>query len=178
MICSKHFVGNTRSNDPRSPSYVPSLFPKVYKKKLIDSNQADERYKRILNRKIQTTTITEKIETDTENGFLVENNCTSQFASVGIQVSFDNCGNNNFNFSCIHEGNSVSTQACIPFSFSNYLNCGSKPTSSDKACGVDHRESLSCLSCEAFHGFESIKNEKSLKHITGTFFQFLIYCSS
>jgi len=167
VICSKHFVGNKRSNDPRSPSYVPSLFPKVYKKKLTDSNQADERYKRTLSRKIRSTTITEKIETDTENCFLVEKNCASQFASVGTQVGFDNCGNNNFIFSCIHEGNSASTQACIPFSFLNHLNNGSKPTPSDKTCGVDHRESLSC---EAFHGFESIKNEKSLKDITGTSF--------
>jgi len=158
VICSKNFVRNKRSNDPRSPSYVPSLFPKVYKKKLTDSNQADERYKRTISRKIRTTTITEKIETDTENCFLVEKNCASQFASVGTQVGFDNCGNNNFIFSCIHEGNSASTQACIPFSFLNHLNNGSKLTPSDKACGVDHREILSCLSCEAFHGFESIKN--------------------
>jgi len=108
---------------------------------------------------------------------LVENSCTSQFASVGIQVGFDNCGNNNFIFSCIHEGNSVSIQACIPFHFSNHLNSGSKPTSSVKACGVYHRESLSCLSCEVFHGFESFKNEKSEKLLV-LLFQFLIYCSS
>ncbi|XP_049273741.1 uncharacterized protein LOC119399602 isoform X3 [Rhipicephalus sanguineus] len=29
-ICSKHFINGKRSNDPRSPAYVPTIFPSVY----------------------------------------------------------------------------------------------------------------------------------------------------
>jgi len=41
---------------------------------------------------------------------------------------------------------------------------------SDKTYGVDSSNSLSCLSCEDFHGFESIKTENALKDLTGTTF--------
>ncbi|XP_077511431.1 THAP domain-containing protein 1-like isoform X1 [Amblyomma americanum] len=30
-ICSKHFLHGERSNDPRSPAYIPSIFPSVYR---------------------------------------------------------------------------------------------------------------------------------------------------
>ncbi|XP_049267915.1 uncharacterized protein LOC119379380 isoform X2 [Rhipicephalus sanguineus] len=30
-ICSRHFVNGEKSNDPRSPAYVPTLFPIVYR---------------------------------------------------------------------------------------------------------------------------------------------------
>ncbi|CAI6357105.1 unnamed protein product [Macrosiphum euphorbiae] len=33
VVCSAHFINNNRSLDPRSPSYIPSIFPEVYKKK-------------------------------------------------------------------------------------------------------------------------------------------------
>lgn len=170
VICSQHFIGNNRSNDPKSPAYIPSLFPKVYKKIITDTNQADERYKRTLNRELKTSSKPGEIETETEYGFLVENECVLKTATVSTQVGFDNCGDKNFSFSCIFEGNNVSTQACIPFSFSSHLDSITKPASSDKACGVDQGKSLSCLSCEAFHGFKSIKNEKSLKDISGISF--------
>ncbi|XP_033229579.1 uncharacterized protein LOC117181117 [Belonocnema kinseyi] len=49
-ICSKHFIGNEKSNDPRSPSYNPTIFPPAYKKLCVNSEQALNRYRRVLKR--------------------------------------------------------------------------------------------------------------------------------
>ena len=48
VICSVYFIGNNRSSDQRSPSYVPSLFPQLYKRKICDVTQQESRYHRIL----------------------------------------------------------------------------------------------------------------------------------
>jgi len=96
---------------------------------------------------------------------------TSQMSSVNvsIQVCFDVDNNQDSTFHCSFEGNNVSTQASIPLSSNRNLNF-TKSKLSDKACGVDSSNSLSCLSYEAFHGFESIKTENELKDLTGTTF--------
>lgn len=44
VICSGHFVGNRKSLHPRSPSYILTIFPKLYKKKLNDPLQQSARY--------------------------------------------------------------------------------------------------------------------------------------
>lgn len=161
MICSNHFIGNKRSNDPRSSSSIPSIFPNIYKKNDTNSKQSDDRYKRKLCRDIQKTSLPEQQPLD-----LVENINVTQFITVSTQVILNDSNSQNFIFSFTYDGNNVSTQACIPF-FSNCVDIINKPNSSDKSCGVDSLKSLSCLSCEAFHGFESIKNETCLKDITG-----------
>ncbi|XP_050513293.1 uncharacterized protein LOC126888895 isoform X2 [Diabrotica virgifera virgifera] len=35
-ICGAHFIGNKISKDPSHPSYVPTIFPKIYKPKIIN----------------------------------------------------------------------------------------------------------------------------------------------
>lgn len=87
--------------------------------------------------------------------------------NVGTQVGFDIDNNQDITFYCSFEDLNVSTQASIP-STSN-LN-STKSILSDKACGVDSSNGLSCLTCKAFHGFESIKTENALKDLTGTTF--------
>ncbi|XP_065286010.1 uncharacterized protein [Dermacentor albipictus] len=39
-ICSTHFVGNCKSDIKQHPSYIPSIFPPVYRKKAPDRNRA------------------------------------------------------------------------------------------------------------------------------------------
>lgn len=70
----------------------------MYKKKITDAKQAEERYKRTLNRKFKSLSKTEEIENKTENSFLVENECIVKTVTVSTQVGFDNCGDNNFIF--------------------------------------------------------------------------------
>ncbi|XP_016837129.1 THAP domain-containing protein 4-like [Nasonia vitripennis] len=36
LICSAHFVGNKKSEEQNSPSYVPTIFPTVYKSRKIN----------------------------------------------------------------------------------------------------------------------------------------------
>lgn len=49
---------------------------------------------------------------------------------------------------------------------------------SDKSCGPESINTSSCLSCEKFHGYYSIKNETCLKDLTGTTFKvFDMLCS-
>ncbi|XP_069683599.1 uncharacterized protein [Periplaneta americana] len=50
-ICSIHFIGNKRSGHPQNPAYVPSIFPKNYKKKATSSQLASERYERAAKRR-------------------------------------------------------------------------------------------------------------------------------
>ncbi|XP_023319073.1 uncharacterized protein LOC106656777 [Trichogramma pretiosum] len=48
-ICNQHFIGNLKSEDPRSPSFNPTLFPR-FKKISILPEAAIERYNRLINR--------------------------------------------------------------------------------------------------------------------------------
>lgn len=43
LVCSDHFIGNKRSKDPRSPVYVPSVFPKIYKRQSTNEQQQNYR---------------------------------------------------------------------------------------------------------------------------------------
>ncbi|KAJ8665163.1 hypothetical protein QAD02_006825 [Eretmocerus hayati] len=49
-ICSAHYFDNDKSDDPQSPSYVPTVFPPVYPTKKIDSKAAARRFKRLKDR--------------------------------------------------------------------------------------------------------------------------------
>jgi len=88
----------------------------------------------------------------------------------GSQAAFDVNDTQDFVFSCCFDGKNLSTQASIP-SVSNSLNSDCKPKLIDKSSGVDSSNNLSYLYCEAFHGFQSVKNENSLKDLTGTTFK-------
>ncbi|XP_064479028.1 uncharacterized protein LOC135392238 [Ornithodoros turicata] len=48
VICSCHFVGNEKSADQTHPSYVPSVFPAMYKAKSVVGLAPVERYERLL----------------------------------------------------------------------------------------------------------------------------------
>lgn len=50
LVCSDHFIGNRRSKDPRSPAYVASVFPKIYKRQSTNEQQQNYRYQRNLQR--------------------------------------------------------------------------------------------------------------------------------
>ncbi|XP_077521521.1 uncharacterized protein LOC144132754 isoform X1 [Amblyomma americanum] len=39
-ICSRHFVGNSKSDVSQDPSYIPTIFPPVYRKKAPDQERA------------------------------------------------------------------------------------------------------------------------------------------
>jgi len=82
------------------------------------------------------------------------------------QVAFDGI-ENYFVFNCEYEGNNAATQVTIPNNFMEF----NKPKTEDKSCGIESSNNNSCLSCNTFHGFQSIESEQSLKDITGITFK-------
>lgn len=82
---------------------------------------------------------------------------------IRTQVAFDVSDVQSFSFECTFErgNNSVSTfVASIP-----------NKILVDKSCGPISDNTISCLDCQKFHGYESIKHESSLKDLTGTSFK-------
>eukprot|EP00102_Acyrthosiphon_pisum_P025401 XP_016662611.1 PREDICTED: uncharacterized protein LOC107884623 [Acyrthosiphon pisum] len=85
-------------------------------------------------------------------------------------VAFDVSDVQCFSFECTFErgNNSVNTFVA---STSNKLLTNSKKIFVDKSSGPIPDNTISCLDCQKFHGYESIKHESSLKHLTGTSFK-------
>ncbi|XP_022167831.1 THAP domain-containing protein 6-like, partial [Myzus persicae] len=91
VICSEHFVGNKRSNDSNSPSYIPSLFPEVYKKKQVNIKQLSDRYIRTSNRQDKKLKMMINDVKSSEVEIIEPLQCESSncVSNVGIQVMFD-----------------------------------------------------------------------------------------
>ncbi|KAM7288114.1 THAP domain-containing protein 1 [Ixodes scapularis] len=56
-ICSVHFVGGAPSKDVSSPSYVPTIFPDVYRKRSVLPEDKAVRYERMKKRRTAATTV-------------------------------------------------------------------------------------------------------------------------
>lgn len=52
-------LATKKSNDPQSPSYVPSIFPEVYKKSKCNHRQQQERCNRVVNKKFLKMLLTQ-----------------------------------------------------------------------------------------------------------------------
>lgn len=161
---------NKKSHDPRSPSYVPSIFPSVYQRKVINQDQQNARYERSKNRQTlelnsSSAVTTNAFESSVENNGS-PNGQNKTIHSICTQVSFDVI-ENNFIFNCEFEGNNAGTQVTIPNNFVT-LN---KPKTEDQSCGIESLDQKSCLSCNTFQGFQSIESEQSLKDIIGITFK-------
>ncbi|KAH9631962.1 hypothetical protein HF086_000299, partial [Spodoptera exigua] len=50
-ICSEHFIGGKKSDAVASPSYVPTIFPSIYRCKKINHSQVTARYNRFMTRR-------------------------------------------------------------------------------------------------------------------------------
>lgn len=61
-ICSEHFLGNQKSFDPDSPSFVPTIFPTNHRKQLCDQDLA--RYERRTQRHIRIKETTEALNSE------------------------------------------------------------------------------------------------------------------
>lgn len=100
LICSAHFIGNNRSSDQRSPSYVPSLFPDVYKRKTNNASQQDSRYQRILKRQKKSNIVLNPDDTNNSQTIQVHTNKISYTCDVSTQVGLEPINTNEFSFEC------------------------------------------------------------------------------
>lgn len=138
-------------------------------------NQQNSRYSRVLKRQKTNKQSTNNSNDNLNTTFIIEktnernNNCKSMCDS-STQVNFECIPNNSFVFACSFEGDSVGTQITSSTGF--YDN--NLKFSLDKSCGPDSNTNNFCpsdLDCDKFHGFDSIKNDISLKDLTGTSFK-------
>lgn len=162
VICSEHFVGNIRSKDPSSPSYVPSLFPEIYRGKHVNIQQQNNRYNR--QKKRQDQVASNMVDTQVLNtAEPLQCAVPNLISHVGTQVMFD-FKDEGFKFDCEFNkfNNDVGTLANIPFSHNMF-----KKSTDSVACGPD----ISYLNIDSFQGFHSITQESQLKDLTGTKFK-------
>ncbi|XP_022160089.1 uncharacterized protein LOC111026341 [Myzus persicae] len=183
-ICSAHFIGNNRSSDQRSPSYVPSLFPQLYKRKICDATQQESLYHRILKRQknICDSAVLNPNDTNecsTSQTSQVHTNNIFSTCDISTQVGFEVINTNQFVFECsFFDKNNVSTQIISQHTISSNKFQDKFIMKADKSCGPESINTSSCLSCDKFHGYYSIKNENALKDLTGTTFKvFDLLCS-
>lgn len=170
VICGDHFVGNKPLRHPNSPAYVPTIFPTTYKKKKNNELQQSSRYKRFCHRSSNvgqsTVPVIEANSNPIDSGFKSFNiNKSLTNCDVGTQVSFDVTDVKHFSFECCFlNNNCISTSITTPTNFIIKQQQNVK----DKCCGPSSESYNSCLSCDKFHGYESINSELSLKDLTGT----------
>lgn len=166
LICSSRFVENKCSKDSKSPSFIPTIFPEIYKKKSSNNHQQAARYKRHCNRQENN----DNIDTIVTNNIVTIEPYISNDKSVHIvstQTAFVVNDIDLFTFDCCFiDSNNVKTQVSIPNSFNSYT--FGKPTTRDQSCGLDTPDQLILKS---FRGYESVMNESQLKGLTGTSFQ-------
>ncbi|XP_069687116.1 zinc finger protein 79-like isoform X2 [Periplaneta americana] len=99
-ICSAHFIGNRRSGHPQNPAFVPTIFPEVYKKINISSQELSDRFKKLMKRNKLDILADELISSDKIN------------ASTETEVCV--VYGNELIFFCDMTGNDACTQADIP----------------------------------------------------------------
>ncbi|KAI8420320.1 hypothetical protein MSG28_008847 [Choristoneura fumiferana] len=51
LICSGHFIGGKKSDESASPSYVPTIFPPIYRSKIPNESVAISRFRRFMARR-------------------------------------------------------------------------------------------------------------------------------
>ncbi|XP_063218916.1 two pore calcium channel protein 1-like isoform X3 [Bacillus rossius redtenbacheri] len=153
-ICSVHFIGNKRSGHPKNPAFVPSLFPKNYKKTAA-SSQASERYERSAKRLKKSSYVD-----------IIDYECSTSAAikkhEVAIQTDVNETIVCDFVFFCTTDGDELSTQASIPLQVC--LNSYKKRY--DKSSGTSDM----CNEIQGFQGYPSIRDETEMRDLTGVTF--------
>lgn len=165
-----------KSNDPRSPSYNPTIFPVVYKSTAVPSSS---RYKRLLQRKSKeqhaNTTVEEAVMAEEDSWDARSNNSGTPDASTQTedqQFPVHTDGGPNI-FTCFLNGGNAETQANLsPVMVRKDACCRtSYYGQDDAACDPVCAELLEKKG--GFHGYENVKNsdpqkaEDILKSVAG-----------
>ncbi|KAJ4437701.1 hypothetical protein ANN_17846 [Periplaneta americana] len=123
----EHFIGGCKSQNPASPAYVPSIFPECYKRESTGTDSLN-RFKRLKKR---TEIISQPDTSDPLEDSASILVTTKTDAQTQTDRNYDK--ESKFEFSCMVDGNNVSTQACISAFHALYA----KPKCSSKLSGSD-----------------------------------------
>ncbi|KAF4524565.1 hypothetical protein B566_EDAN015515 [Ephemera danica] len=171
IICSAHFVGGKKSDEMHSPSYVPTIFPDIYKRKGPSSSLAQARYERMKARKFvenkkDTSEHMEISPSATTSDFIHSQPAEASSSSEPMQMK------TNVENGVAYKSNqvTVSTQTEITInpklgapvnpSIENYESKVDKPKTFDEFQFIKEQ-------CKGFHGYESIRTGQQMVDITG-----------
>ncbi|XP_043281254.1 uncharacterized protein [Venturia canescens] len=183
-ICSDHFMGGKKSEEEASPSYVPTIFPPIYKSSKVNESSALSRFKRLMDRQLKRTlpstiraepNVIESVEKAIENSPVI---LTEQTVDQECQVNFYSEGDvNSQTFICnryVNEGicyAEIQTEI-VDDTRSIKINSNNKKFVS-KACGTPPKKLIhqETQADNNFNGFESITTERNLIDLAGVTFE-------
>ncbi|RVE41413.1 hypothetical protein evm_013936 [Chilo suppressalis] len=158
-ICSEHFMGNKKSDEEENPSYAPTIFPEIYRKRKVNDSQVLARYTRLTKRR------TTKVSDTTSSQIIIEEgselNQTQPFMiDQGCQVNmFSESKLRDTTFICIRL---IYSDHCDPTSRILMTNNSRKK---DKSCGTDkksYEDQSTETKSQEFVGISSITNDQEL----------------
>ncbi|RVE46035.1 hypothetical protein evm_009315 [Chilo suppressalis] len=166
-ICSEHFMGNKKSDEEENPSYAPTIFPEIYRKRKVNDSQVLARYTRLTKRR------TTKVSDTTSSQIIIEEgselNQTQPFMiDQGCQVNmFSESKLRDTTFICIRL---IYSDHCDPTSRILMTNNSRKK---DKSCGTDkksYEDQSTETKSQEFVGISSITNDQELLDPSGVSF--------
>lgn len=176
-ICSAHFIGGKKSEERLSPSYVPTIFPTIYRKKKINESQVLARYNRFI---APRTTQISKCTTSTQVIKEVEDEFIQQpqlITDKGCQANvFSELILNETTFTCNRYIYNDHCDAEIQVDIASDSRVISTNTSKkmDRSCCTDQKkfkdQSISTNGTE-FFGILSIKEDQQLLDLAGVTFK-------
>ncbi|XP_057333615.1 uncharacterized protein LOC130672865 [Microplitis mediator] len=185
-ICSDHFVGGKKAEEAASPSYIPTIFPSVYKKSKINEKTALSRHARFLNRRLaekeKTPTTSSNASATAENKKIIIDNEVLDVTAVSEKVD-KSCQIDFFSTAIEID----KTFVCNRYIYSHTDKCDaeiqtnipeatrrkfifSKPKCSDKQCGTPTKtfvDQSTETSVKSFVGFDSIEKNEQLMELAG-----------
>ncbi|XP_048514963.1 uncharacterized protein LOC112694884 [Athalia rosae] len=182
-ICSDHFIGGKKSEEELSPSYIPTIFPSIYKCSKVNESSALNRYKRVMNRRMKAqlpstsnaeSNVIESVEVMTENPPVV-----SSKVDQGCQIDFySNSDINSQIFTCnryvIDDLCHAETQTeIVEDTRSIKIHIGNKKFV-DKECGTPKKtfvDKESQANSKHLNGFTSVTKDQEIIDLAGVSFE-------
>ncbi|XP_026745588.1 uncharacterized protein LOC113506943 [Trichoplusia ni] len=178
-ICSDHFIGGKKSDAQASPSYVPMILPKVYRKRKVNEPHVQARYTRLIKRRTTKAAadILEVSDTTT-NEIIMEigNQTQPRLVNQGCQVNiFSEINLWETTFIC---NSFIYTDHCdaeiqVDIATTTKIVTTTNPRKKDKSCCTNKKsfqDQSSETTSREFAGISSIKNDYELLDLAGVSF--------
>ncbi|CAK1592233.1 unnamed protein product [Parnassius mnemosyne] len=173
-ICSEHFMGNKKSDEEESPSYAPTIFPKIYRKRKVNDSQVLARYTRLKKRR------TTKVSDTTSSQIIIEEG-SELYQTQPLMVD-QGCQVNMFSESKLRD----TTFICIRLIYSDHCDAeiqvniattsrivmtnNSRKKEAVALTKKSYEDQSTETKIQEFVGISSIKNDQELLDLAGVSF--------